>query len=415
MMDNQKNRLNIKNANRKKSDIKPLERFTPAKKSERIEWKDKLAKHRRQILVRVLVVLAVLVLATIFFYIRYLNKVYTSYEVLNSVDFSVVNGAEVELFGDKFLVYGNDGAKCINNKGEVVWNITYEMQNPMVDIDGNIVGIADYNGNVIHMMDTVGALGNINTGMPIRQFRVSAKGLAIVVLDDTKTTPIYIYDVEGEQKAYFSTTMRNSGYPLSVCISNNGYLVGVSYLYVDSSSFKTNIAFYNFGEVGQNKTDNLVSGNTYANAIVPHIEFVEDSKAVAIADNRLMIYSGDEIPTSLGEVLVQDEICSVFYGEEYVALVHNNANGEGKYRIDIYDGNGERKDTIYFDDDYKDIFFHGERVIIYGSEQCLIHKVGGIDKFYGEIGTGVLAVVPTNVSERFVIVTSSSIDTIELK
>lgn len=415
MKDNHKKRFSIKTARRKKGDVKPLERFTPKKKEEQTEWKEKLAKHRAQITTRVIVFVAVLVIATIFFYVRYMNKVYTSYEVMSSVDFQIAAGARVELFDDRFLVYGNDGAKCINSKGEVIWNITYEMQNPMVDIAGNVVGIADYNGSTIHMMSTTGVLGDINTGMPIQQFHVSPKGLAIAVLDDSKVTPIYIYDTEGEKKAFFNTTMRDSGYPASVCISENGYLVGIAYAYLDETGYKTNIAFYNFGEVGQNKTDNLVSGNTYANAVVPHIQFVNNSKAVAVADNRLMIYTGAEIPTSSVEVLVQDEILSAYFGEEYVALVHNNTEGDARFRIDIYDENGKLKDSVYYDEDYSDIFFHEGRIVIYGTDYCLIHNVGGIDKFEGELGPGVLNVMPTNVTNRFVIVTNASIETMELK
>lgn len=415
MKDNKKKRFNIKTSSRKKNSVKPLERFTPKKKEEQGDWKEKLVKHRAQIAMRVVVFVVVLVLAALFFYIRYINKEYTTYEVLSRVDNQIVTGAKVEPLGDKFLIYGNDGAKCINDKGEVVWNVTYEMQNPKIDIDNNVVGIADYNGSTIHMMNTESVLGEINTGMPIRLFKVSAKGLAIAVLDDSKTAPIYIYGTDGEQKAFFSTTMRNSGYPISICISDSGYLVGISYLYEDASSYKTNIAFYNFGEVGQNKTDNLVSGNTYANAIVPCIEFVGNSKAVAVADNRLMVYSGDEIPTSSGEVLIQDEIQAVYFGEEYVALVHNNTEGDERYRIDIYNGNGKCEDTLFYNEEYTEMFFHNDRLIIYGPEYCLIHNINGIDKYKGELGPGALAVLPTNVSNRFVVVTSDAIETIELK
>lgn len=414
MKEPKKKRFNIKTSSRKKN-IKPLERFTPRKTEETGNWKEKLFKHRAKIATRVLVFVVVLILATLFFYIQFLNKEYTSYEVLNHVEHQVATGAKVELLGDKFLVYGNDGARCINNKGEVVWNVTYEMQNPKVDIDNNVVGIADYNGSTIHMMNSESILGEINTGMPIRLFRVSAKGLAIAVLDDSQKTPIYIYGTDGEQKAFFNTTMRNSGYPISVCISDSGYLVGISYLYEDASGYKTNIAFYNFGEVGQNKTDNLVSGNTYANAIVPCMQFVGDSKAMAVADNRLMIYAGDEIPTSTGEVLVQEEIMAVFFGEEYVALVHNNTEGEERYRIDIYNGAGKCEDTVYYNEEYSEMFFHEDRLIIYGPEYFYVHNVGGIDKYKGELLSGALAVMPTNVSNRFVIVTNDAIETIELK
>ena len=413
MKDNKKERFGIKVGKRNKK-TKPLERFTPQKENQN-DWKEKLVKHRAKIMTRVLIFVAVLIVATAFFYIRYLNKVYVTYDVLNSVDFSIATSARVIPFEDRLLIYGNDGAKCVTNKGEVVWNVTYEMQNPMVDINGNVVGIADYNGSTIYMMNTTGVLGDIGTGMPIRDFKVSAKELAIAVLDDSSITPIYIYDTEGEKKAFFSTNMRNSGYPVAVCISDSGYLVGISYLYVDSASYKTNIAFYNFGEVGQNQTDNLVSGYTYAGAVVPHMEFVNNSKAVAFADNRLMFYEGDEKPTSMGEVLIQDEIYGVYSGEDYVALVHNNTEGEERYRIDIYNDKGKCIDSVCFDEEYTDILFDDNRIIVYGATECLIHKVGGIDKFRGTFEGGVLAVIPTDVSTRFVLVSNNAIETIELK
>ena len=367
MKDKKVSRFGIKTSRGKKKNVKPLERFSPKKKEkENLSWREDLARHRAHIAKCVLIFVGVLILATAFFYIRYITRVYTSYDVYSSVDYQVVTGAKVEALKDRFVIYGNDGAKCVDAKGETVWNITYEMQNPMINIDDDVVGIADYNGSVIYMMNRESVLGEINTGMPIRLFRVSAKGLAIAALDDGQKTPIYIYNTENKMIAYFNTTMRNSGFPIAMAISDAGYLVGISYLYADETSYKTNIAFYNFSEVGQNKTDNLVSGNTYANAVVPHIQFVGNSKAVAIADNRLMVYSGDEIPTSSGEVLVQEEIVSAFFGEEYVALVHNNTGEEGKYRIDIYNGNGKCEDTIYYNEEYTDMFFHDGRIIVYG-------------------------------------------------
>ncbi len=418
MKDNSKKKIKFKTSRSKRSATKPMERFSPvhtSKKKQKEDFWEQLSKHHTEILIRGAIFLVLVVLVIAFFIVRYQTKVYTTYEEVASAEVMVATGNNTRRFGNSMLIYGNDGAKCVNSKGEVVWNVTYEMQNPVVDIADSVVGIADYNGSKIFMMSETATLGEISTGMPIRSFRVSPKELAIAVLDDANTTPIYIYDKAGEQKAFFSTSMRNSGYPVSLCISDSGYLVGISYLYVDNGNFKSNIAFYNFGEVGQNETDNLVSGYTYANAIVPQMEFVDDSGVIAIADNRLMFYEGTEKPVSAGEVMLQENIVATFYGDDYVALVHNNTEGDKRYRIDIYDGRGQKKDTVYFDGEYKEIFFHDGRIIIYDSDHCLVHKIGGIDKFDGEFNKPVLMMMPTNVSDRFVLVYSDSMSTVELK
>ena len=401
--------------------LKPLNRFTPKQsphkekdhKTEEL-WA-KILRHRTEILIRVGIVVIVLLLATGFFYFSYLNKEYDSINVVKSTDSVVTMGSDVMRFGSSILVYSNDGMKCVNEKGDVVWNETFQMQNPMIDISGDVVGIADYNGSIIYMMDKNGKLGTINTGMPIRKFCVSAKGLAIAILDDSDITPIHIYDTSGNTIAYSSTSMRNSGYPIDIAITESGYVVAVSYLYVDNASYKTDVAFYNFGEVGQNQTDNLVSGYTYSNAIVPEVRFIDNANAVAVADNRLMFYTGDQKPVSSGEVLVEEEIAAVYYGEQYVALVFNNTGEGDRYHVNIYDRNGKIKDTISFNIMYEDILLTGNHIVVYSSDECLVHVIGGMDKYNGPLEGGVLAVLPTGVNYRYVLVTNESIQTVELK
>ena len=400
---------------------KPLSRFTPKQESKREKEKSsgdlwsRILRHRTEILIRVGIVAVVLLLATGFFYFSYLNKEYERINVIRKVDSVVTLGSEVMRFGSSILVYSNDGMKCVNEKGEVVWNESFQMQSPMIDVSGDVVGIADYNGSTIYMMNKSGKLGSINTGMPIRKFCVSAKGLAIAILDDSDITPIHIYDTQGNTIAYFSTSMRHSGYPIDIAITESGYVVAVSYLYVDNTSYKTDVAFYNFGEVGQNQTDNLVSGYTYSNAIVPEVRFIDNGNAVAVADNRLMFYSGDQKPVSSAEVLVEKEIAAVYYGEQYVALVFNNSDGDDRYVTRIYDRSGKIRDTISFNIAYEDIMFSGNQVVIYSSDECLVHVIGGIDKYKGPLEGGVLAMLPTGVNYRYVLVTHDSIQTVELK
>ena len=192
-------------------------------------------------------------------------------------------------------------------------------------------------------------------------------------------------------------------------------MVAVSYLYVDNASYKTDVAFYNFGDVGQNQTDNLVSGYTYSNAIVPEVKFIDNANAVAVADNRLMFYSGDQKPVSNGEVLVENEISAVYYGDQYVALVFNNAGEEERYKVNIYDRNGKMKDSISFNMSYEDILLTGNQVVVYSSDECLVHVIGGMDKYHGPLEGGVLAMLPTNINYRYVLVTRDSLQTVELK
>ena len=188
---------------------------------------------------------------------------------ISSVEIKIPSNAEMMPFATHLLTYSKDGISCMDTKGNAVWNQTFGMQNPMVDINQNVVAVGDYNGREIYVMNTDSLLGKITTNRPVRNFCVSAGGVVAAVLDDTDVTLICLYDAKGNELVRFRTTMRESGYPVEVSISPSGELVCVSYLYIDSGHMKTSVAFYNFGAVGQNNTDNYVSGYDYVDTVVP--------------------------------------------------------------------------------------------------------------------------------------------------
>ena len=165
-------------------------------------------------------------------------------------------------------------------KGNAVWNQTFEMQNPIVDVCQNVVAIGDYNGRVIYVMNTSGIMGSITTNRPIRDFCVASNGVVAVVLDDNDVTQICLYDSQGEELVTFRTTMKDSGYPVNVSISPSGELACVSYLFVDSGQMKSSVALYNFGPVGKNNVNNYVSGYDYQNSIVPFTRFLDDKSVI---------------------------------------------------------------------------------------------------------------------------------------
>ena len=254
----------------------------------------KILKHRLVILYRTVLIIAVVAAAAAVVIVQAKNRVYESYEEISSVPRENISGSVTFALGEHILTYSNDGANCVNGEGDQLWNQTFEMQNPIVDICGDVAAMGDYNGRTIYVMDSQGTLGEIDTKMPIRNFVVSANGVVAAILDDTNITWIYLFDASGNTLAYFKTTMKQSGYPISITISDNGSLVGVSYLYVDSGVMKSSVAFYNFGPVGQNEIDNFVSGYDYMDSVVPYVRFLDSETAVAVSDDRLVMYSGSQ-------------------------------------------------------------------------------------------------------------------------
>lgn len=375
----------------------------------------KILKHRLVILYRTVLIIAVVAAAVAVVIVQAKNRVYESYEEISSVPRENISGSVTAALGEHILTYSSDGANCVNGAGEPLWNQTFEMQNPIVDIRGDVAAMGDYNGRTIYVMDSGGPRGEIDTKMPIRNFVVSANGVVAAILDDTNITWIYLFDASGNTLAYFKTTMKQSGYPISITISDNGCLVGVSYLYVDSGVMKSSVAFYNFGPVGQNEIDNFVSGYDYMDTVMPYVRFLDSETAVAVSDDRLVMYSGGQKPVSVADVLLDGEILGVYCGKDYVALVYNDVTGNAMYKADIYKKDGKLVDTVMLGFQFSDIIFSGDRVIVYSEQEMLVHTIGRMDNFAGNFRKSVQTLIPGKNAHEYIIVTGDSVDTIELK
>ncbi len=384
-------------------------------KTPRISYREKIKSHKFTVFYRVFLMLVLMAAIAAALFLQWKNKVYTESVELSSVEIRVPSGASLMPFGSYLLTYSKDGASCMDTKGNAVWNQTYGMQNPMVDINQDVVAIGDYNGREIYVMDTGTLLGRITTNRPVRNFCVSASGVVAAVLDDTDVTWIYLYDAQGNELVYFRTTMKESGYPANISISPSGELLCVSYLYIDGGHMKTSVAFYNFGAVGQNSTDNYVSGYDYVDHVVPFARFMDNKSLFAVSDDRIMFFGGAQKPVTAAENLLNDEVRGVYYGSEYVGLVFNSKEGGGRYRLDVYHKSGTFRQSIEFDIDCRDILFHEDQIIIYNEADCRIYNSSGMLKYTGTFNKTALMLIPQKAAYHYMIVTPDSIDTIELK
>lgn len=385
-------------------------------KNEEESFGKKILRHRLTILYRSILVVAVIAAAAVVVVVQTKNRVFGEYQVTSSVPRESITNSSMIALGENILIYSSDGASCINRRGEVLWNQTFEIQDPVFAVCQDMAAIGDYNGSTIYLMNTEKTIGEIDTKMPIRNFAVSAGGIVAAVLDDTAdTTWIYLFDSSGNTLAYFKTTMKDSGYPMSVTISDNGYLVGVSYLYMDNGMMRSSVAFYNFGPVGQNEIDNFVSSYDYIDTVVPFVKFLNNEKAVAVADNRLVFFEGNQKPVSIADILLDSRIEGIYYGNGYVALLYNDVTGNALYKADIYNDSGKLEDTLMLDFQFSDILFHRDKVIVYNEQECVVHTIGGMDNFNGNFNKQALTLIPANASYEYVVVTPDSIDTIELK
>lgn len=397
------------------ADIKNFQQEREKREKGQADYHQKLRHYRLSHVYRFLLVAAALIALIALIVVQYKNHIYTSYEVVGTVEVEVVNGTTNMPLGSHILTYSNDGAHCTDAKGNVLWNQTYQMQNLMIATNGNVVAIGDYNGREVYILDEEKKLGEISTNMPIRSIAVAQTGRVAVTVADTKITWVQIYDPDGQAQFEVQTTMNQSGYPVALALSPNGELMGMSCIYVDSGVIKSRVAFYNFGEVGANKSDYYVNGYTYPDTVIPVINFLNDGTAYAVGDDRLVFYGGTQIPTVTNNHLYEEEIQAVYSNENYVGVLFRDSSMGAQHKLQVYRNTGEKIDDYLFDTDFDHLFFGQESFVAYSEQECLIRTLGGVDKYQGEFLKSVKVMIPLGNSYRYLVLTNDSIDTIQLK
>jgi hypothetical protein len=371
----------------------------------------KIRKHRLHSLLRVLLIAAVLIGIIWLAVSSYKNQVFSGYVITEKGNYTVLENTSYLENNGNIVKYSKDGISNTGTNGEAVWNLTYEMQDPIVRIADGFVAVGDYNGHMVYLVDNSGSTYEVDTKLPIRDFSVSSAGYVAAILEDAGNSWINLFSKDGTQIVEAKATMSKTGYPISLSLA--GEVMGVSYFYVDGSTMRSSVTFYNFGGVGENTTDHIVSSYDYAGAVVPMITFMNNEAAFAIADNRLMFFAGGRKPVSNADILLGEEIQGVYYSDTHVGLLFYDQTGMNKHRLDVYDTTGTKVMSYAFDMNFKDILIRNNQVLIYNESECVIVGLNGKEKYSGMFEGKVHYVVPTDSPRKFLVVINNGLATLE--
>jgi hypothetical protein len=388
------------------------------------EYREKLFRHRAGRGIKLLVCAAVVlgIIAGIWLWSR--NKTYEDYEVTASTERNDILNTQYEEYNGKILKYSRDGISCVNLKNEAVWSQTYNMQNPILDVCQNAVVVADQQGNEVYVFNEQGLQTQISTLLPVQQVSISAQGVTALLLNDSDSAWVYLYDAEGTKLAEARCSLEETGQPLSIGISSDGIKLAVSYLQVQNGSASSCMVFYNFGSVGGNFVDKIVASKIYEDTVIPRVKYLSDSVCVAVSNESIIYYEGKEIPEETAVVEVESEIRSIFFGEKTMGIVVDYTSSEeetaedtenARYEIRLYDsrGNQTMKKTTAMT--YSRVKLSGGNLIIYSENECEIYSERGVLKYSGAFD-GVLAdIYKGSTFRKYILVFSDRTEEIKLK
>ena len=388
-------------------------RVIQGKSEAEVNISKKIRKHRMHSMLRVLLIVVVIIAIAAVLVNSYKNQVFSGYVITQKGDYQVIENTSYMENNGSIIRYSKDGISNTDINGEVLWNLTYEMQSPIVKTADGFVGVGDYNGHIVHLIDAKGNSYEVDTKLPIRDFAVSSTGYVAAILEDAGNSWINLFNKEGTKIVEAKATMSKTGYPIACSLS--GEVMGVSYFYVDGDTMRSSVTFYNFGGVGENVTDHIVSSYDYANAVVPMVEAVNAEASFAVADNRLMFFEGSKKPVSKADILLDRQVQGVYYSDTHVGLLFYDHTGENKYSLDVYNTAGEKVVSHGFDMNFKDIIIRNDQIMIYNESECQVVGLNGKEKYKGTFEGRVHYVVATDVPRKFLVIINNGLATLEFE
>ena len=322
--------------------------------------------------------------------------------------------AQYMQFGEYILKYGGDEISLLDRQGKPLWNDPHAMNNPVVDVCQGYCVVYDKNGSEMVIFNEKGKVGNIQTNLPILKVRVASQGVVAAILEDGDTTWVNVYDSDGNEIVTAKTSIDSPGYPVDLSISPDGLLLGVSYLGVKNNKPSSYVAFYNFGNTGQNQMDNMVSGYTYSKILVPQIQYLNNSKAVAFRDDGFVIFEGKQIPEESKVVTVEDEILSTFCDGENIGLVFRNTQGESPYRMELYSSTGRLKWKTGVDIAFEHIMVSKDQILLYNSSEFAVYSMNGTCRYQGALKEGSVQNIFKVAQNRYMVIMEGGMETIKL-
>lgn len=319
----------------------------------------------------------------VFLYVE--KRSYNEYKILKTSEQEDIVSTNYEELDGKILRYSPDGVSLVSNKLETLWSETYEMQNPVADVNGTRAVIADRDGTLLQIYDKKGRTGSVTTSYTIVKARISESGLVAAILDGGDDTWINLYAEDGSLIAENQTRIEDPGYPLDVAVSDDGAVMMVTYQFVDGGQTTSYVAFYNFGDVGQNEEDRIVSGFTYDGVVIPQIQYLDGGCSVALRDDGFTLYNGKQIPKESESVEVDREIISTFYNEELVGLAFKNDDKNKQYTMEVYSTGGKLKFKKDFNIPYTHIEMSDGYILMYNSSQMCVMNSRGVEKYTGSV------------------------------
>ena len=380
------------------------------------ELDEQIRSHREQLFKRGLKIAGVLIAAIVVIELILAIRSFDDYEAISVLERSSSASAQYQMFDNYLLEYSSDGISCINSRDEIVWNQSFEMTSPSLEVRDEYLVVYDVGGTTLFILTKSGIEKALEMTSPIQTVCIANQGTVAVLMKEDQQYLVKLFDRKGKELANGKFYADKGSFPVDIALSHDGTKLAVDMVDVNQGKVNTTIAFYNFGSVGQSEIDNNVGTYTFEGILVPEIDYISNSRMIGMGTGKLLVFDGSQKPELSHEIEIEEEIISFFHNEKYIGIVYDNIEVENSWHIKVMDMRGitimENDTTIAYDNIE---FLSNNEICVTDATRCEIFTTHSIKKFSYEFDEELLKVFATDGGRDYTFVFKDTIEEVKLK
>ncbi|WP_028234136.1 DUF5711 family protein [Pseudobutyrivibrio sp. MD2005] len=321
-------------------------------------------------------------------------------------------------YNNNLIKYSADGIFYTNFDGSLIWNYTYDMVDPSIDICDDYIVVYDKKGSEVDIFSTKGFVRSISTTTPVIEAKIASQGTVAMLLQEGTTSYIQMYDRDGTLLVSGEIHPENRGFPISMALSSDATRLLLSIVNIDDGEVSSELVFYDFTSAGKKEQDNIVATYQYIGALIPKVDFVKNNKAIAFSDSRVIIFNNNTKATVAKDISVGIEMKSIFYNDTHFGFVCEKAldNGEVVNELNVYNLYGFKCVSKEIANSYQDVtILDNNEVFINNGNEVALYNLQGFERFSYTFDESVYSIIPATTSRRYYVIQENKTEEIYLK
>lgn len=330
----------------------------------------------------IILILIALLTVGVMLYLKY--RQFSGYRVDSSIEMS--NSEENTQFynyGKGYLKCAGDGITYFDSSG-IIWGENYSVLQPVVDICGDYIAVADMGQRNIYLYDQSGHAGSINLSHNITDVEVSSSGVVAVASSDGNINYLEVMDKNGNEIMTEKSVFSASGFLMDLSLSDDGTQLAAVMVSVSKGTLKSKVVFYDLSGGAYGNDIKTGTFEQYDSIILTSVRFMSNGIVCVVGDRGWSLYDlKGEAPELIYEDLTFDwEIESLFFQKDYIGMIVQSEESEHRYDIKVFDTEGNIALDQGFDFSYSEVDFAGENVLLYSYDEGVMYSFAGIEKMY---------------------------------